>query len=155
VALSQDILSMRRRMEEELGKENAEHYNIKQGAGGLVDIEFLVQYLQLLNGKQHTWVRVPGAYNALRALKKEKLLSTDHYGVLLKAYLFLRLLESRMRIVSNQATSDLSKKPEDLHSLARRMGYTDDATSAGQKLLAEYEMLSKQVRGIFDKLLHV
>lgn len=147
--LRQDILSMRKRMEEELGKESVAHYNIKQGAGGLVDIEFLVQYLQLLHGKQHAWVRVPGTYNALRALKKEKLLKPDEYRVLLRAYLFMRLLESRMRIVSNQATSELSKDVQKLHALARRMKYEDDDVPAGQKLLADYERISEAARAIF------
>lgn len=152
-ALARDVLAMRRRMEEELGKESAAHYNIKQGAGGLVDIEFFVQYLQLLHGKRRPWVRVPGTYNALRALKKEKLLEENEYRALLRAYLFMRQLESRMRIVSNQATSDLSRDPEKLHPLARRMGYADDGTLPGQKLLAEYESLSSQVRSIFGTLL--
>ena len=152
-ALANDVLAMRRRMEEELGKESAAHYNIKQGIGGLVDIEFLVQYLQLLHGKQHPWVRVPGTYNALRALKKEKFLDEKSYRVLLRAYLFLRRLESRMRIISNQATSDLSRDPEALHPLARRMGYADDGISAGHKLLADYESLSSQVRTLFEALL--
>ncbi len=53
VALTRDIRAMRRRMEEEVGKENPGFYNIKQGVGGLVDIEFLVQYLQLLHGRRH------------------------------------------------------------------------------------------------------
>lgn len=151
-ALGRDVLAMRKRMEEELGKESAEHYNIKQGVGGLVDIEFLVQYLQLLHGKQHCWARVPGTYNALRALHKEKLLADVEYQTLLRAYLFLRRIESRMRIVSNQASSFLSRKPEALYALARRMGYADDeGASAGMKLLAEYEQLSKQVRSIFTR----
>jgi glutamate-ammonia-ligase adenylyltransferase len=151
--LAHDILSMRKRMEEEIGKESATSYNIKQGAGGLVDIEFIVQYLQLLHGKRHRWVRVPGTYNALRALWKEKLLSSDDYPVLARAYQFIRQLESRMRIVSNQATSILSKDPKKLHLLARRMGYTDEGSLAGKKLLNDYQLLNQQVRLLFEKLL--
>jgi glutamate-ammonia-ligase adenylyltransferase len=153
--LVRDILDMRKRMEEELGKESAMVYNIKQGAGGLVDIEFLVQYLQLLHGKNHPRVTIQGTYNALRALKKERLLDYDDYCMLLRAYLFIRKLESRMRIVSNQATSELSRDPEKLHSLARRMGYDDDESPASQKLLADYEQLSAKVRGIFGKIVSI
>jgi [glutamine synthetase] adenylyltransferase / [glutamine synthetase]-adenylyl-L-tyrosine phosphorylase len=153
-SLAHDIISMRTRMEEELGKEGSTHYNIKQGQGGLVDIEFLVQYLQLLHGKQHLRIRVPGTYNGLRALKQEKLLDQDAYRMLLSAYLFMRKLESRMRIVSNQSTSDLSRNLEELHPLARRMGFADSETSAGEKLLNEYQSLSSKVRHIFNALLH-
>jgi glutamate-ammonia-ligase adenylyltransferase len=151
--LAGDIRAMRKRMEDELGKEDATRYNIKQGVGGLVDIEFLVQFLQLVHGKQDRWVRMPGTYNALRALKKRKLLSPADHDIVGKAYLFMRQLESRMRIVSNQSTNDLSRDPEKLRPLARRMGYRDDAVPAGQKLLSDYERLSREVRGVFDKVL--
>ena len=152
-ALARDIITMRARMEEEVGKESAAHYNIKQGAGGIVDIEFLVQYLQLLHGKEHRWVRVPGTFIALRALKKTGLLGEETYRVLAQAYLFLRQLESRMRIVSNQATSELARDPAKLHLLARRMGYSDEGSLAGRKLLDEYERFSGQVRSVFNDLL--
>jgi glutamate-ammonia-ligase adenylyltransferase len=151
--LANDITSMRKRMENEIGRESAASYNIKQGAGGLVDIEFLVQFFQLLYGKQHKRVRIPGTYNALRALKSEGLLDDDAYSTLEQAYLFMRQLENRMRIVSNQATSELSRDPARLLPLALRMGYPDDGLSAGQKLLDDYELMSRQVRNIFDKLL--
>ena len=150
--LADDIIGMRKRMEEELGRETAASYNIKQGAGGLVDIEFLVQFLQLLHGKGHPRVRVPGTINTLRALRTEKLLKVDDYDVLVRAYQFIRQLESRMRIVSNQATSDLSREPANLWSLARRMGYLDEGEAAGQKLLKDYEQRRKEVREVFNSL---
>jgi glutamate-ammonia-ligase adenylyltransferase len=152
-ALARDIIAMRARMEEEVGKESTTHYNIKQGAGGIVDIEFLVQYLQLLHGKEHRWVRLPGTFNVLRALRKARLLNEETFGVLAQAYLFLRRLESRMRIVSNQATSDLVRDPAKLHLLARRMGYSDEGSMAGRKLLDDYERFSGQVRSVFNRLL--
>jgi len=151
-ALVQDIRAMRKRIEEEVGKESGAHYNIKQGAGGLVDIEFLVQYMQLLHGKRHRWVRVPGTYNVIRALGKNNLLEPENLQVLARAYIFIRQLESRMRIVSNQGTNDLARDPEKLHLLARRMGYHGNGGSAGRKLLNDYEVLSTQVRGVFEKV---
>jgi len=151
-ALAGDIRAMRRRMEEELGKEDAAHYNVKQGAGGLVDIEFLAQFLQLAHGSAHQWLRVPGTYNALRALRKKNLLDDRDHRTLMDAYLFMRLLESRMRIVTNQATNQLMRDPAKLHPLARRMGYQDDAPAAGQKLLADYERMREEVRGVFERV---
>ena len=99
----------------------------------------------------HPRIRIPGTYNALCALRREHILSNDACGMLQQAYLFMRKLESRMRIVSNQATSELSKKPEALQPLARRMGYADDGTPAGRKLLHEYEQLSMRVRRLFEQ----
>jgi glutamate-ammonia-ligase adenylyltransferase len=152
-SLARDILSMRQRMELEVGRENAAYYNIKQGAGGMVDIEFLVQYLQLIHGREHCWVRVPGTYNALRALHKRKLIPEETYQVLRQAYLFMRRLESRMRIISNQAASDLKRDPEKLYQLARRMGYQDGEVPAGRKLLSDYESSSNHVRSIFNNMI--
>ncbi len=152
-ALARDIRVMRKRMEDERGNEDATHYNIKQGAGGLVDIEFLVQFLQLVHGRKDRWVRMPGTYNALRALRKRKLLSPADYQTMKKAFLFMRRLESRMRIVSNQSTNDLSREPEKLLFLSRRMGYPDDSVTAGQNLLNDYERLRKEVRSVFDRVL--
>src|SRR5512143_1271547 len=151
--LARDILEMRKRMEEELGKEDGAHYNIKQGSGGIVDIEFLVQYLQLLHGKTHRGLGVPGTYNALRALRRGRLLDDASYQILARAYLFLRQLESRLRIVANQATSTLSRDPAALSQLARRLGYQDDASRAGEKLLRDYELFTGQVRSLFNDLI--
>jgi [glutamine synthetase] adenylyltransferase / [glutamine synthetase]-adenylyl-L-tyrosine phosphorylase len=153
--LAHDILMMRKRMEEEIGRESSAHYNIKQGAGGIVDIEFLVQYLQLLYGHEHAMLRVPGTYNALRALHKWKLIEDGKFDILKRAYLFLRQLESRMRIISDQATSELSRNPENLYLLARRMGYVDSDSKAGQALLSDYERLSLKVREIYSQILHM
>ncbi len=151
--LVEDIRAMRKRMQEEIGKESSEVYNIKQGAGGLVDIEFLVQYLQLLHGKKHRWVRVPGTYNVIRALGKKNILEPEHYQILTRSYLFIRRLESRMRIVSNLGTNELSRDSQRLYSLARRLGYHDDGGPAGQKLLNDYESITSQVRNVFEKII--
>jgi len=152
-ALACDIFEMRKRMEEELGRENDSHYNIKQGMGGMVDIEFLVQFFQLLHGRRHRKVRIPGTYDALWGLKKEKLLTEEEYSVLRRAYLFLLQLESRMRIISNEATNRLSKNPDELHQLALRMEYADGKLFSGQQLLIDYETFTKQIRTIFNKVL--
>jgi glutamate-ammonia-ligase adenylyltransferase len=151
-ALASAVRAMRRRMEEELGREDGKQYNIKQGAGGLVDIEFLVQYLLLLHGHQRRTLRVPGALNALRALRRERLLDPDDADMLCSSYLFLRRLESRMRVVANQSKSSLSREPETLGTLAKRMGYADTDGGAGMALLADYEQLRIRVRAMFERV---
>jgi [glutamine synthetase] adenylyltransferase / [glutamine synthetase]-adenylyl-L-tyrosine phosphorylase len=151
--LAADVRSMRKRMEEELGKEEGKQYNIKQGPGGLVDIEFLVQFLQLRYGRDRRKLRVPGTVNALRALERGHILEKDERVLLSTAYLFLRRLESRLRVVANQSTSSLSRDPEKLRTLARRMGFPDSDGTAGRELLAEYETTRSTVRGVFDRVL--
>lgn len=151
-ALAADIRSMRKRMQDERGKEDGTQYNIKQGVGGLVDIEFLAQYLQLRHGKGLPRVRVPGTINALHALRKSCILSPADHQALCRAYLFLRRLESRLRIVANQSTSVLSRDPAKLRILAKRMGYSGNDAEPGRKLLADYEGTSRDVRGLFERI---
>ena len=151
--LAAAVRSMRRRMEDELGKEEGKQYNIKQGPGGLVDIEFLAQYLQLRHGKDHPRLRVPGTLNALRALERERVLEGDDGRMVREAYLFLRRLESRLRIVANQSTSFLPRDPAKIRTLARRMGFPGEDDSAGTALLREYERMRGTVRSAFDRVL--
>jgi len=152
--LAAAVSSMRKRMEVELGKENGKHFNLKQGAGGLVDIEFLAQYLQLLHGAVRNRVRVPGTMSALRVLMRERLLSREDGVLLIDAYLFLRKLESRMRIVANQAESLLARDPAKLGPLALRLGFVKDAgTAAGAGLLEKYQKTSREVRLIYERTL--
>lgn len=152
-ALAEEVRTMRRRIEEEIGKEDGKSYNIKQGAGGIVDIEFIVQYVQLLQGKRHRRIRVPGTCNALRAIKRERLLPSDACDTLMQGYLFLHRIESRLRIVSNQSTSELRKDHNALLALARRMGYRNGDKPAGLQLLDQYRDISAQVRTLFQKVL--
>jgi len=151
-ALAADVRNMRKRMQDERGKEDASQYNIKQGTGGLVDIEFLAQYLQLRHGKVHASLQVPGTVNALRALRKERLLLPEDHAALRAAYIFLRRLESRMRIVANQSTSFLSRDPDKLTILAKRLGYGEEIGPAGKQLLAEYERTRTEVRALFERI---
>jgi glutamate-ammonia-ligase adenylyltransferase len=140
-------------MEEELGKEDAKQYNIKQGPGGLVDIDFLAQYLLLRHGRQRPRLQVPGTMNALKALKRAGILGAGDADRLCSAYLFLRKLESRMRVVANLSMSTLAREPERIGTLARRMGYEGTDGAAGRRLLEEYEGLRAEVRALFDRLL--
>jgi glutamate-ammonia-ligase adenylyltransferase len=147
------VRAMRKRMESELGKEDGTQYNIKQGRGGIVDIEFLAQFLKLRYGRERPRLQVPGTVNALRALRHERILSEEDGRMLSTAYLFLRRLESRLRVVANQSASFLPRDPEKLRTLARRLGYRDDAGEAGKELLREYEHRRSAVRDAFDRLI--
>jgi len=152
-ALAADIRAMRKRMQDERGREDGSLYNIKQGPGGLVDIEFLAQYLVLLHGRRHPRVRVPGTVNALHALRREMLLPPHEAGELCRSYLFLRKLESRLRVVANQSTSVLSRDPEKLRALGKRMGFQDNSVRTGRDLLAALEATRGTVRELYDRLL--
>jgi glutamate-ammonia-ligase adenylyltransferase len=145
--MASEIAKMRERMERELAREQAGRYNIKSGRGGLVDIEFIVQFLQLRHGGDAPGLRERGTLPALRALRAAGLLPEETGRRLAEAYLFLRRLENRLRIVQDRSISELRSDPIEMDKLARRMGYHE--AGGGARLLADYLRHTGQVRELY------
>jgi [glutamine synthetase] adenylyltransferase / [glutamine synthetase]-adenylyl-L-tyrosine phosphorylase len=107
--------------------------NVKYSAGGLIDIEYATQYLQVMHGHAHPSLRTPNTLQALAALMNAGLVArTDGAGIR-KAYVFTRMLVDGLRMVRGN-TKDLVLPPldsEEFISLARRLGYTRDDWRAG------------------------
>ena len=150
-AAAKELLAMRERMEREIADESPGRYNSKLGRGGLVDVEFAVQFLQLAHGSGHPAIRTPSTPRALAALLDEGLLAPPEHATLQRGYRYLRRLESRLRIVRDRSVDRLPESREELLRLARRMGYS--GTGAGAELLAEYERTAAEVRAAFLRLL--
>ena len=93
--------------------------------GGIVDIEFVVQMLQLRHGQQVEALKAPNTLKALDALRAHGLLSPPEADILKESYLFMRRVENRLRILSDQAIDALPSSPEKINNLARRLGYPD------------------------------
>jgi glutamate-ammonia-ligase adenylyltransferase len=148
-----ELLRIRKRMEVEIAKETPARFNIKTGRGGLVDIEFLVQTLQLDHGSGdhgNRSLRTPHTMKALGALHGSRVISDADYFTLKRAYGFYRAVETRLRIVHDKPEGVLNRdNTEELDRLARRMGYTGD--NAGEALLGEYLYHADRVRGIYLK----
>jgi glutamate-ammonia-ligase adenylyltransferase len=102
--------------------------NLKYSAGGLIDIEYAVQYLQVIHGHGHPSLRTPNTLQALAALVKEGLVSRTDGEMLRKAYIFTRILIDGLRMVRGNAKDLVLPPPdsEEFVSLARRVGYTTD-----------------------------
>jgi glutamate-ammonia-ligase adenylyltransferase len=107
--------------------------NAKLSHGGVVDIEYAIQYLQLMHGHRHAVLRTPNAMQALAGLIESGIVSRHDGENLRKAYLFLRMLIDGLRMVRGHA-KDLVIPPaesEEFIFLARRVGYTTDDWQAG------------------------
>jgi glutamate-ammonia-ligase adenylyltransferase len=133
---SQNALHLRRRQIRELAKSG--QINVKYSAGGIVDIEYAVQYLQILHGAAHPDLRVTGTLEALDHLHRLGIIESSEYGVLREGYLFMRNLIDALRIVRGDA-SDLvlpDETSEELKSLARRLGHRERDRTRGAELLA-------------------
>ena len=146
----QNALHLRRRQMRELVKPG--EINVKYSAGGIVDIEYAVQYLQLLNGRDHPEVRLPNTLEALDRLRRLQIIREPDYRVLHAAYLFLRNLIDALRIVRGDA-SDLvlpDEASEEFKSLARRLGYREpDRKKGALRLIADIRSAMQQVHDYF------
>ena len=145
-----EIQRLRGRMELELAAETNERFNIKTGRGGLVDVEFLVQMLQLRYGHRLPAVRHRDTLSTLDALRACRVLSREESQVLKRGYQFLRRLENRLRIERDQPVEALERNAEQLTSLARRMGY--EGAEAGARVLAEYHRQREAIRACYSRL---
>src|SRR5262249_10596907 len=120
-----NALHLRERQMRELVKPG--YTNAKYSAGGIVDIEYAVQYLQLVHGKEHPQLRCPNTLDALDELRRLRIVSESEYDILRPAYLFLRNLIDALRIVRGDASDLLlpEQSSDEYKSLARRLGYRD------------------------------
>jgi glutamate-ammonia-ligase adenylyltransferase len=124
--------------------------NVKYSAGGLIDIEYATQYLQVMHGHDHPSLRTPNTLQALAALVDAGLVTRTDGAGLRKAYVFIRILVDGLRMVRGN-TKDLVLPPSDSEefvSLARRIGYTRDDWRAGardlQSDIQQHMTLTKQ-----------
>ena len=109
--------------------------NVKYSAGGLIDIEYAAQYLQVMHGHNHPSLRTPNTLQALAALVNAGLVARTDGAGLRKAYVFTRTLVDGLRMVRGN-TKDLVLPPPDSEEfvcLARRVGYTADDWRAGAR----------------------
>lgn len=110
------MLAMRLRIEGD-----ADPDDIKRGPGGIRDVEFLTQVLQLLNGYSRPSLQVVGTCDAIRALDREGLLDHAVATSLISGYTFLRQLEHRCQLVGDQQTHMVPSEPDARERLAKLM----------------------------------
>jgi len=144
-----EIARLRARMEQELARESAERWDLKTGRGGLVDVEFVTEMLQLRFGHEHPKVRARRTEEALDALRAEGILDEEHHRGLVEGYRFLRRVESRLRLERDQAVDALDRRDPKLAALARRLGYEREEAAA--RLLADLESTRETIRRIYAR----
>jgi glutamate-ammonia-ligase adenylyltransferase len=144
-----EIHELRIRMENELGSGEPDRENIKTGRGGIVDIEFVVQMLQLRFGKDTEPLQTPNTYEAIEALAMAGRLTKGDARTMRECYSFLRRLEARMRLERDRPVEELGLDSDVLAPLAKRMGF--GGRNGGRTLLDRYEKTREVVRGLYSK----
>jgi [glutamine synthetase] adenylyltransferase / [glutamine synthetase]-adenylyl-L-tyrosine phosphorylase len=150
----EDIRAMRRRIVESVPKSEVDR-EIKRGPGGLRDIEFAVQLLQLVHGRADEKLRSPSTVDALRELTVGGYVGRADGEALLRAYRFLRMVEHRLQLQRLRRTHTVPVDPAELRWLAHGLGYRANAqrdeVSAFQ---TEWTRQAAEVRRLHAKLLY-
>ncbi len=147
-----EVSRLRERMEQELAKETTKGKNVKLGFGGLADIEFAVQILQLMHGKKFSRLRETNTISALQNFVALGLVDQGMAEDLQGSYLFLRNLECVLRIIRQAPTNNLPKENKELAPVARLLGYEgEDADTLADALLADYDLHTQRVRKHYRK----
>src|SRR5881392_2219589 len=146
--LLEEIANIKHRIERDVvGPEKLER-DVKLGRGGIRDIEFIVQTLQLIHGARNPFVQEPSMLKALRALRELDLLPHDQVLALDNAYRFLRRVEHRLQIEAEQQTHTVPDEPEPLSRLARSLRF-----SSAREFTAALQNGMASVRPIFQRII--
>ncbi|HEX2500138.1 MAG TPA: bifunctional [glutamate--ammonia ligase]-adenylyl-L-tyrosine phosphorylase/[glutamate--ammonia-ligase] adenylyltransferase [Methylomirabilota bacterium] len=145
-----EIRAMKNRIDRRLRARGQQERHVKLGVGGIRDIEFHIQALQLLYGGQDPWLRERNSLRALHRLAERGYLSWEESGGLAHAYVFLRTIEHRLQILHALQTHTLPADPDELAKLARRLGYAGDRETAARTFLVDYDRTRRTVRAAFE-----
>ncbi|KAA2262859.1 bifunctional [glutamine synthetase] adenylyltransferase/[glutamine synthetase]-adenylyl-L-tyrosine phosphorylase [Solihabitans fulvus] len=151
-----DVQAMRRRVEDHVPSGIADR-ELKLGRGGLRDVEFAVQLLQLVHGRSDEALRIPTTTQALAALGHGGYIGRTDAMEFGESYRFLRTLEHRLQL-QRMLRTHLFPADDDkagLRWLARAAGLRSDSRrSADEVLLVEYRRHGNQVRRLHEKLFY-
>jgi glutamate-ammonia-ligase adenylyltransferase len=149
-----EIQAMRRRVEQNIPAGQADR-ELKLGRGGLRDVEFSVQLLQLVHGRADVSLRVGGTIPALTVLGAGGYISRDDAATLVASYRFLRTVEHRLQLLRLRRTHLLPVAGDQLRWLARSLGYKpDDRGDSVAVLRAELALHTRVVRRLHEKLFY-
>jgi glutamate-ammonia-ligase adenylyltransferase len=146
----EDVQAMRRRVVEHVSRAEADR-EIKLGPGGLRDVEFAVQLLQLVHGRGDESLRSGTTLVALSALADGGYVGRDDARALAAAYRFLRTTEHRLQLQRLRRTHTVPTGGRDLRWLARSLGYRRDPVAEFEQDRATH---AREVRRLHEKLFY-
>ena len=144
-----EVRQVKVRLEEYVRARGKEAIEVKRGRGGIRDVEFSVQLLQIVHGRRDERLRDPNTLRALATLAAEGYVAEPDADALADAYRFLRRLEHRLQIVRDIQTHELPGDRRARTTLARSLGL--DGPDA---LRAEYQRQTGLVRGLHERLFY-
>ncbi|MGN6723695.1 MAG: bifunctional [glutamine synthetase] adenylyltransferase/[glutamine synthetase]-adenylyl-L-tyrosine phosphorylase [Marmoricola sp.] len=145
-----DVQAMRRRVLDHIPAAEADR-QLKLGSGGLRDVEFAVQLLQLVHGRSDEDVRAPATLSALARLTERGYVGRDDGRTMHDAYAFLRKLEHRIQLYDLRRTHVVPEDDESLRRLGRAMGYL---RSPAKELTAAWQHHRREAQRLHEKLFY-
>jgi glutamate-ammonia-ligase adenylyltransferase len=143
------VRAMKGQIDDALRVKGGEATNVKLGRGGIREIEFIVQALQLLYGGDDAWLREPNSLKAIFRLTERGYLAPDLGRLLSQAYVHLRTIEHRLQILDDLQTHTLPGDPQALGRLARRAGFQGTPPRAAREFQARHREVTAAVHRAF------
>jgi len=143
-----EVAAMKARIETEVVKAGEIERNVKLGRGGIREVEFVAQTLQLLHAGRIPFLQSPQTLPALQKMREYHLLSAEEVQGLSTAYCFLRDIEHRLQMENNLQTHTIPTDTKARTRLAALMGF--DGLAAFESALKDHTV---HVRKVYDRLL--
>ena len=149
------IKALKRKIERRALASGEDKTNVKTGRGGIRDVEFIIQFMQLLNGGDLPEIRTANTLEAVLQLERAKCLSPAESTVLSKNYIWLRKLEHRLQMMFDLQTHSIPSEEAEQSKLAKRMGFADlPNSSALEQFQHALNEATESNRKILNHLLH-
>ncbi|HHU10935.1 MAG TPA: bifunctional [glutamine synthetase] adenylyltransferase/[glutamine synthetase]-adenylyl-L-tyrosine phosphorylase [Intrasporangiaceae bacterium] len=145
-----DVQAMRRRVEQHVPKAEADR-QLKLGPGGLRDIEFSVQLLQLVHGRSDETLRSRNTLDALAALSAGGYVARDDAATLADAYRFLRTIEHRIQLHRLRRTHVMPTGESDLRRLGRALGHH---RAPAEEVTTRWRAVQREVRRLHERIFY-
>src|SRR5262249_11283216 len=145
-----EIRAMKGQIDRRLRARGQQERHVKLGVGGIRDIEFHIQALQLLYGGQGPLLRERNSLRALHRLAGRGYLSWQGSRGLTPPCVFLGPTEARLQPLPAHQPHPLPADPDELAKLARRLGYPGDRDTVADEFLQDYDATRRSVRAAFE-----
>lgn len=148
-----EIRTLKARIERErIGSREDPKTQLKVGTGGLIDVEFTVQFLQLCHGYRDPRLRVQGTIPAIVAAAELQLIDMEKARWLADAYRFLNRVRNVLYLIRGRPQDALPRAPEEAEGLARALGYTPPG--ARLAFLEDYRRTTRRARQVTEDVFY-
>lgn len=154
-----EIKAMKHRIEYRSKHSGVDQWDVKTGFGGIRDIEFVVQFLQLLNGCTLQELRHSHTLETLSRLNSTGCLTADEFNILKENYIFLRRIEHRLQLAEDRQTHTIPEKTSSQIILSRLMNYQyqnswESPAGPIERFIRDYRSKTTENHNILNRLLH-